>query len=268
MKKRMLSMALSLALLLGASGPAIAVEGPSPSIYMDGQPVLMAVEPIVVNRTTYVPYLCVVKAMYPDATAAWENDRAVLRAAGLTIEIGIGNCYLVANGRYLYFPGGVIVQNGDIFVPVRTLAQAMGAAVTWDSGVVYLQSSAGPIADAGQVYNNNDVYWLSHIIYAESGNQPLAGKIAVGNVVLNRVADPAFPNTVYDTIFQRGQFTPVQNGSIYLNPTTECVVAAKLCLDGANTAGNSLYFVNYHYSSWATRNRPYVATIGAHAFYS
>ncbi|HWS43102.1 MAG TPA: cell wall hydrolase [Pseudoflavonifractor sp.] len=266
MKKRMLSMALSLALLLGAVGPAIAVE--SPSIYVDGQPVVMMVNPLVVNRTTYVPYLAVVQAMYPDATAAWENDRAVLRASGLTIEIGIGNCYLVANGRYLYFPGGVIVQNGDIFVPVRTLAQAMGAVVTWDSGTVYLQSSTGAIADAGQFYDSNDVYWLSHIIYAESGNQPLAGKIAVGNVVLNRMANPAFPNTVYDTVFQRGQFTPVQNGSIYLTPSTESIVAAKLCLDGANTAGNSLYFVNYHYSSWATRNRPYVATIGAHAFYA
>lgn len=266
MKKRILSVALSLALLLGAVGPAIAYE--SPSIYVNGQPVLMAVEPLVVNRTTYVPYLAVVQAMYPDATAAWENDRAVLRATGLTIEISIGNCYLVANGRYLYFPGGVIVQNSDIFVPVRTLAQAMGADVTWDSGAVYLQSSTGPIQDANQFYSSDDVYWLSHIIYAESGNQPLAGKIAVGNVVLNRVADPAFPNTVHDIIFQRGQFTPVQNGTINLNPSVESIVAAKLCLDGANTAGNSLYFVNYHYSSWATRNRPYVATIGAHAFYS
>ena len=51
-------------------------------------------------------------------------------------------------------------------------------------------------------------------------------------------------------------------------PNAESVIAAKLCLDGANTAGASLYFVNPYVApnSWASRNRPYVATIGAHAF--
>ena len=48
------------------------------------------------------------------------------------------------------------------------------------------------------------------------------------------------------------------------------MIAAKLCLEGANTAGNALYFVNPYVSpgSWASRNRPYVATIGAHAFFA
>ena len=45
-------------------------------------------------------------------------------------------------------------------------------------------------------YGARDVYWLSHIINAEAGNQPMDGQIAVGNVVLNRVADERFPNSV------------------------------------------------------------------------
>lgn len=266
MKKRILSAALCLALALAVSSPAIALE--SPSIYLDGKVLQMSTNPTVVNRTTYVSYIPVVRAMYPEATAVWENGRAVLRAEGLTMEIFLEKSYLVANGRYLYFPGGVIVQDGDIFVPIRTLARAMGAEVTWENGAVYLKSGTGPIQDGDSFYNEKDLYWLSHIIFAESGNQPLKGQIAVGNVVLNRVADPAFPNTIYDVIFQRGQFTPVQNGTIHLNPSEESILAAKLCLEGVNTAGDSMYFVNYHYSSWAARNRPHVATIGAHAFYS
>ena len=112
--------------------------------------------------------------------------------------------------------------------------------------------------------------WLSRIIYAESGNQPLAGKIAVGNVVLNRVNSPAFPNSVYAVVFQQSQFTPVMNGTIYSTPNAESVIAAKLCLDGANTVGDALYFVNPRATpgSWASRNRPHVATIGAHAFFA
>ena len=59
-------------------------------------------------------------------------------------------------------------------------------------------------------------------------------------------------------------------GSINRTPSAESVIAAKLCLDGANTVGNSLYFVNPRVSpnSWASRNRTCVATIGAHAFFA
>ncbi len=107
-----------------------------------------------------------------------------------------------------------------------------------------ITSGSGPILSGEQAYQADVVYWLSRIIYAESGNQPLDGKIAVGNVVLNRVASPRFPNSVYEVIFQRNQFTPAANGSINRTPSAESVVAAKLCLDGANTAGSALYFVN------------------------
>ena len=129
---------------------------------------------------------------------------------------------------------------------------------------------AGPIASGDSFYNSTDLYWLSRIIYAESGNQSLEGKIAVGNVVLNRVASSLFPNSVYDVIFQRNQFTPASSGSINREPSEDAVIAAKLCLDGANTADNALYFVNPKASpnSWASRNCTYVATIGAHAFFA
>lgn len=266
MKLKALSAVLCMALIFTLTGRATAVE--SPSIFVNDVAVPMSTAPVVVNRTTYVPYFSVVQAVYPEAVAVWENDRAVVRAPGLTISIQLGTCYLVANDRYLYFPGGVIVQNGDIMVPVRTLAQAMGVSVLWADSTVRLQTGAGPILPGQQFYNETTLYWLSHIINAESGNQPMTGKIAVGNVVLNRVNSPAFPNNVHDVVFQRNQFTPVQNGTINLTPNQESVIAAKLCLDGANTAGNSMYFVNYHYTSWASRNRPYVQTIGDHAFYA
>lgn len=270
MKKQVLSAVLGLALITGLVSQAAAVE--NPSVTLNGTVVQTEVTPVVLEQTTYVCYWPIVKAMYPDAVCSWENDRAVVRAPGLELSIQIGARYLVANGRYLYLEDGIIIQNGNIMVPVRTLARALGASVLWDggSGTVQLQSGTGPIAQGGGYYDSDSLYWLSHIIYAESGNQPLTGKIAVGNVVLNRVASPLFPNTVYAVVFQRNQFTPVANGSIYREPNEESVIAAKLCLDGANTAGSSLYFVNPRSApnSWASRNRPYVATIGAHAFFA
>jgi N-acetylmuramoyl-L-alanine amidase len=87
------------------------------------------------------------------------------------------------------------------------------------------------------------------------------------------VASREFPNTVRGVIFDNRwgiQFTPVANGTIYQNPTQESIRAAKLCLEGARTAGNSLYFLNPAESSnfWVVNNRPYVTTIGSHSFYA
>ena len=96
-------------------------------------------------------------------------------------------------------------------------------------------------------YNREDkLYWLSRIISAESRGEPLEGQIAVGNVVLNRVDSPDFPDTIYGVIFDDrwgGQFTPVRNGTIYQEPTEQSIQAAKLCLEGVNVAKDSLYFL-------------------------
>lgn len=269
--KKLLALALSLCLFAGLAVPVTAVEGDGLNVIVNDAVVTMDTPVQIWDQVTYVSYWPIVQALYPDATAVWEVDRAVVTAPGLRLEIHPGLKYLIANGRYLYLPNGVKSGDNNLLVPVRTLAAALGADVAWDpvGNNVVLTAGAGPITPGSVAYQEDVIYWLSHIINAEAGNQPLDGKIAVGNVVLNRVANPRFPGTVYQVIFQRGQFTPVSNGSINLTPNAESIVAAKLCLDGANTVGNALYFINPRYSpnSWASRNRPYVATIGAHAFY-
>ena len=246
MKKRALCALVSLALCVTLAGQAAAAES-SVSFVVNGITLAADVPNRVEARTTYVSYWPIVSALYPNATAEWVNGQAEVKADGLTLHIKPGAQYIEANGRYLYVPDGVKCEGYSI----------------------QITSGSGPILSGEQAYQADVVYWLSRIIYAESGNQPLDGKIAVGNVVLNRVASPRFPNSVYEVIFQRNQFTPAANGSINRTPSAESVVAAKLCLDGANTAGSALYFVNPTVApgSWASRNRPYVATIGAHAFY-
>ena len=94
----------------------------------------------------------------------------------------------------------------------------------------------------------------------------------MGNVVLNRVKSPDFPDTIYGVIFDDrwgGQFEPVRNGTVYDEPTAESVEAARLCLEGVNTAGDSLYFLAPHLTDnhWTMENRTYVTTIGCHWFY-
>ena len=271
MKKRALCALATLVLCVSLTGPAYAAES-GVSFEVNGTSLVTEFATKVENEMTYVSYWPIVQALYPDAVAVWNNGQAEVAATGLKLEIAPGAKYLVANGRYLYIPTGVKLENGTVMVPVRTLCQALGAQVTWNGAenVIEITSGSGPIASGDSYYDQEDLYWLSRIIYAESGNQPLEGKIAVGNVVLNRVASPKFPNSVYSVIFQRNQFTPASNGRIQRTPSAECVIAAKLALEGANTAGNALYFINPSItsSSWFSRNCTYVATIGAHVFFA
>ena len=191
----------------------------------------------------------------------------------LTITAVEGAKYLVANDRYLYVKNGLTSIDGELAAPVRVLAEIYNLDVGFDNETdcVYLtrQEDADAYLESGDTYYNGDtLYWLSRIIYAESGNQPLEGQIAVGNVVMNRVASPLFPNTIYDVLFQRNQFSPAISGSIYRDPSEGAMISAKLVMDGAVVLKNALFFNAAGLNSYASRTRPYVATIGNHAFYA
>ena len=65
---------------------------------------------------------------------------------------------------------------------------------------------------------NMDRYCMAQNIYFEAGNQPLAGKVAVGQVVLNRLEHSNYPGTMCDVIYQAkwkenwlGNMHPVRN---------------------------------------------------------
>ena len=97
----------------------------------------------------------------------------------------------------------------------------------------------------------------------------MVGQICVGNVVLNRVRDSRFPDTVEEVIFSPNQFCPVRSGSIWCEPDEEAIIAAKLCLEGVNFAGQSTYFVNPTTGStrWFRENLTYAMSVGDHDFY-
>ena len=202
-----------------------------------------------------------------------ETPEAVVEVVDtLTLTAQVGEQYVVANGRYLYVEEGVIALDGAVAIPVRVLAEAMDLTTEYDAqtGLVHLTSDEdiGYLEDGESYYDADDLYWLSRIIYSESGNQVLDGKIAVGNVVLNRVNDSRFPDTIYDVIFQKNQFSPASSGSIYREPNGESVIAAKLALDGAVVLEDALFFNRAGLVCYASKNRPYITTIGGHSFYA
>jgi len=100
---------------------------------------------------------------------------------------------------------------------------------------------AATLAGAGTIetetersYTDKDLYILSHIISAEAGNCSEDMMLSVGSVVLNRVADERFPDTIEEVVFQQGQYSPTWNGAYYQEPTESAQkVAEQLLTEGS-----------------------------------
>lgn len=232
-------------------------------------------EALLIDSITYVP-LRRLSESAKNCTIAYDDKTktATVKYEGLTITVTTGKRYISVNGRYFYGIGEVKNINGSLYVPIRPLARALQLEVNWNEKTrsVNLTKAKWTFKDAENYYDKDELYWLSRIIEAEAGGEILEGKIAVGNVVLNRVASKQYPNTIYGVIFdfKHGiQFTPAYTGTVYNNPSQESIIAAKICLEGYEIVPGVLFFFNPRIatSSWISENRTFAKRIGLHDFY-
>lgn len=263
LKKRIAHALLCLTLLLGLSLPAHAAEEPVTAQVWVNDVEVEAFRANVYQGTAYVPFYAATLALQPDAQVEWVDGQFVATAPGFTMTARAYDHHLVINGRYLYIADGVKADpDGTVYVPARVLATALGAWIGWDGRVV-LYTGGAPLSAEAIPYDETTLDLLARVITHESGYQPLEGKIAVGNVIMNRVNHTSFPDTVYGVVYQRNQFP----GATDIAPNTESILAARLVLEGANVVPNALYFNGVGKSCWASRNKSLVAEIGGHAFY-
>ena len=81
----------------------------------------------------------------------------------------------------------------------------------------------------------DELYLLARVIYYEAGSDWLDEdfRLCTGEVVLNRVASPEFPDTIYDVVYQKGQYPVVSSpGFASMKPGKDCVDAALKLLQG------------------------------------
>jgi N-acetylmuramoyl-L-alanine amidase len=122
-------------------------------------------------------------------------------------------------------------------------------------------------ATSNSTYTNSDLYLLAKVIYAEARGESYTGQVAVGAVVLNRVASSAFPNTIAGVIYQKNAFTAVSDGQINLEPDKTAINAASDAMNGWDPTYGCLYYYNpaVATSAWIF-GRQTVTTIGKHVF--
>jgi len=119
--------------------------------------------------------------------------------------------------------------------------------------------------------SRDELMLMARLIHAEARGESFEGQVAVGAVILNRVKSPHFPKTIQEVILQKNnkvyQFSPVQDGSINLEPDENAFRAAEQALTGKDPTGGALFFYNPDISkdTWIM-SLPVTTKIGNHVF--
>lgn len=122
-------------------------------------------------------------------------------------------------------------------------------------------------------FTDEEEYLLAKLAMAEAEGEDLKGKAFVMLVVLNRVNDDEFPDTIKEVIFQESdgtyQFSPIGDGRFFKQePNDECYEALELVKTGYDESKGALYFTSIkEQSTWHSRNLDFLFEHGGHLFY-
>ena len=167
-----------------------------------------------------------------------------------------------------YYDGAIDgVYGSRTEAAVTYFQQKNGLTVDGKAGAQTL--SAMGISTAGLVESSTagDVALLARLISAEARGESYEGQVAVGAVVMNRIAHPSFPNTLAGVIYQKGAFSCLDDGQFDQPVASSAYQAARDAMNGYDHTGGAIYYFNpvTATSKWIW-SRPLLVTIGSHRF--
>ncbi len=259
--------------------PPAPVEGLP--VYIDGT-LMSGLKAEYIEGTLYMA-VCDFADAVDTADHAMGDNGATARvtADGIEVSASVGDPYLLANGRALPLQKSgkptvkISTVGGKVAAPVAVLAKAFVCTVDENENGVFISSSGGYIKEALEYYSQErdprdgytDLERLARIVNFESGEERFNGKLAVATVIVNRVKDGRFPDTMYDVIHQPNQFTVVDSVLFDDQPNAESLIAAKMILEGYRYDSRILWFDNKGTGTWAANNKTMLFKLGGHYFY-
>ena len=118
-------------------------------------------------------------------------------------------------------------------------------------------------------YSQSDIELLAKLIAAEARGESYVGQVAVGAVVLNRVAHASFPDSIAGVIYQKGAFSCINDSNWSVSATETSRKAARDCINGWDPSGGAVYYFNPRKTNDAfMHSRPVITIIGNHNFCS
>ncbi|CAI6074695.1 cell wall hydrolase [Cohnella sp. JJ-181] len=215
------------------------------------------------DGVTYAPLRVVAESM--NASVGWKDQEkaAVLRQEAL---------YAVAAGDTLWriaeahdtTASALKVRNG---LTGEALAVGQLLKVVAPEFMDPDVSEQKATAAAAEAIDPADLTLLAKLVEAEAGSEPYAGKLAVANVVMNRMHNDRYPDTVRGVIYAPGQFSPAGNGSLEREtPSKDSIRAAKAALSGENNVPGALSFFNPQLEPSKAKRVKGIKKIGHHVF--
>lgn len=133
--------------------------------------------------------------------------------------------------------------------------------------LLYLGLSGGGSSANTTKYSDSDVQLLAKVISAEARGESYEGQVAVGAVILNRIAHPSFPNSLSGVVYQQGAFSCVNDSNWYQPVAEQSKKAARDAMNGWDPSGGAIYYFNASKTNDKfMHSRPVIKVIGNHKF--
>lgn len=197
--------------------------------------------------------------------------------AGQTLQVPVYVQHRVKTGESLYL---IAKQYGSTVASIKS-ANNLSSNTIQPGKVLQVPVDAAAIQNSGsndavvttsrggyyRSYSQAEWDMLAQVVYGEARGESYKGQVAVAAVVLNRMDNDAFPDTMYGVVFQKNAFTCVSDGQYYLTPNRTAYQAALEAMHGSDPTGGCLYYWNpaTATSSWIWTRR-IETTIGNHVF--
>ena len=167
-----------------------------------------------------------------------------------------------------YYDGAVDgVYGSRTEAAVSYFQQKNGLTVDGKAGTQTLNAMGISTAGLVESSTSGDTALLARLISAEARGESYEGQVAVGAVVMNRIAHPSFPNTLAGVIYQKGAFSCLDDGQFDQPVAASAYQAARDAMNGYDPTGGAIYYFNpaTATSRWIW-SRPALVTIGSHRF--
>lgn len=286
MLRKRWKLSIALMMLLVFASPTYIASAQTPArttVYINNQP-------ITTTAITQNGYQLIPASFFRNfnVTVEWSSryQAAVLRNSSIEIGFPVSERHT----DYQRFAKGTwnrdsldtrtTLINGVSYVPLAYTARMLGLSVQYDSKLRAAIISTGDnnlfaLSKPNQP-TSEEMYWLYQITEAEAGGESYNGKVAVAASILNRVDDPAWPNSIIDTIFQveyiNGkayyQYSPVLDNRIHtVTPSEDTKRAVQEAVQGFDPSLGAVVFYNPNKTDNAwVRSRPVTTKIGSHVF--
>ncbi|BBI30921.1 cell wall hydrolase [Cohnella abietis] len=238
-----------------AHGDRIVLGDSVPVVYFNDERYLMEALPFQVDGKLYVPLREAVEMLH--AKMAWEKKTQTVSLESVPLAVVTEEVDLTEISRQVDSSNRKLLARNGL-----TAEDAIKAGTKLRVVVPsILSNKAAP-------FTEKDLLLLAKITQVEAGQESYDSQLAVANVILNRVKDSRFPDTIRDVIYSGKQFPPAHNGLLDKSvPKADALRAAKDALNGKNNVEDAVYFFNPKVSKgefWSSLT--VIDTVGSHRF--